>query len=308
MAQNLLHLFNESCWNCSTTLPETTTAHAHISELLSKDEVIILSTICALASIIGTLGNSLVLLAVYNNRNLRKKPDFFITSLAFSDLTVCALFLPMVIYNINHKARDDYYMIFHPIKFFFGHASMVASTSNLFAVTFDRVIAIRFPYKYISIVTTRNALVGIVAVWIVAVSFGIAYAGDFISPSYVSLYNMTMLCSTIVMNIYIFTVAKGQENRIQHVPPGSNGSAGEKKVAKTIFTVVGVYFFCWAPMFLLPAFVNPATNLIQFKKSFRWVQTLLACNSAFNPYIYCVRSKRYRTAFGKILRIQRAGH
>ncbi|XP_078361876.1 melanocortin receptor 3-like [Oculina patagonica] len=305
MAQNLLHLSNQSCWNCSTAIPQGTTALAHISKLLSKEETIILSVVCALASVMGTLGNSLVLLAVRNNANLRTKPDLFITSLAFSDFTVCALFLPMMIYNLNHRAPDDQYVIFHSVKLFLGHAAMVASTSNLFAVTVDRVVAIRFPYKYIAVMTTRNALVGIVLVWCIAVAFGIVYGLRLISPTYVSLYNLTMLLSTIIMNISIFSVAKRQENRIRNMHPGHNGSVAEKKVAKTIFIVVGVYFLCWAPLFLLPAFVNPAKNMIQFQKSIRWVNTLLACNSAFNPYIYCMRSKKYRTAFGKLLRLER---
>lgn len=301
MAPNLLHSFNQSCGNCSAILPETTTAHAHISELLSKDVVIILSTISALASVIGTLGNSLVLLAVYNNQNLRKKPDLFITNLAFSDLTVCALFLPMTIYDLNQRARDDHYVIFHPVKLFLGHASMVASASNLFAVTVDRVIATGFPFKYIAVVTTRNVLVGIVVVWIVALTFGSLYTRHFLPTRIVASYNATMLFSTIIMYIYIFVIAKRQEDRIQ----GPEGILVEKKVAKTVFTVVGIYALCWLPLLLLPAFVNPAKNPIQFKTSFIWAQTLLACNSAINPYIYCMRSKKYRTAFSKVLQIER---
>ena len=303
MAQNALNLFNQSCWNCSTAIPRGTAANTHVSELLSKDVVVILSTVNALACVAGTVGNSLVLLAVRNNRNLRTVPDLFITSLAVSDLTVCALFLPMTIYNINHRAPE--YMIFFAVKMFLGHASMVASASNMFAVTIDRIIAIRLPFKYIAVMTTRNALVGILVIWCISITFGILYGLNLISPSYVSLYNMTMLLSTIIMNISIFAVAKRQENRIQNMYPGPNGTVAEKKVAKTIFTVVGVYFLCWAPMFLLPAFVNPAKDLIGFKKSFRWVECLLACNSAFNPYIYCMRSQKYRSAFGKILRIKR---
>ena len=64
MAQNKFNLFNQSCWNCSNSLPQGTAATPHISELLPNDEVIILSVVCALASVMGTLGNFLVLLAV----------------------------------------------------------------------------------------------------------------------------------------------------------------------------------------------------------------------------------------------------
>ena len=303
MAQNL---FNQTYWNCSAGFPQRTTrATPHISELLTTDVVIFLSIMCALASVIGTLGNSLVLLAVRNNQNLRTIPDLFIASLAFSDLSVCALYLPMVIYNINHRAPDDHYMIFYAAKRFLGHASMVASASNMFAVTVDRVIAIRFSFKYIAVVTTRNALVGILVVWFVALTFGSLYIRQFVSTRFVSSYNVILLLLTIIMYIYIFVIAKRQENRIHNVHQGPEGIVAEKKVAKTVFTVVGFYVLCWVPLLLLPAFVNPATNPIRFSKSFRWVKTLLACNSAINPYIYCMRSQKYRTAFGKILQLKR---
>ena len=301
MAQNQFNVFNQSCWNCSTSLPQETSAAPHFSELLSDDEVIILSVACALASIMGTFGNFLVLLAVRKNELLRTIPDLFITSLAFSDFSVCALFLPMSIYAFNHSENE----IFAIVKSFLGHTSMVASATNMFAVTVDRIIAIRYPFKYVTLMTTRNALVGILLVWIISLVFGALYAPNLVSRYYIALYSAALLLTTISMYIYIFIIARRQENRIQNIQQGSNGTTAEKKVAKTIFTVVGIYALFWLPVLLLPIIVNPATEAVEFVKRFQWVQTMLACNSAVNPYIYCMRSKKYRTAFGKILRIQR---
>ena len=306
MAQTTLKPFNQSCWNCSISIPQGTKMYqSQMGVLLTKDEVIILSVVCALASVIGTLGNSLVLLAVYNLKNHRKIPDLFITSLAFSDISVCALYLPMMIFSVNLGARTDQYVIFDSAKSFLGHASMVASATNMFAVTVDRIIAIRYPFKYVNIMTTRNTLAGIVVVWLVALSFGALYVRDFISRFYVSMYNLSMLFTTLIMYIYIFVAAKRQENRVQNIPVGPDAVGAEKKVAKTIFVVVGTYSLCWAPLFLFPAFVPPFRNLLLFRKGFLGVKILLAINSAVNPYIYCIRSKKYSTAFCKILRIQR---
>ena len=306
MAQTTLNLFNQSCWNCSTSIPHGTNVYQSQTSVLTKDEAIMLSLVCALASFVGTLGNSLVLLAVYNLKNHRKIPDLFITSLASSDISVCALYLPMMIFSLNHGALStDQYIIFDSVKSFLGHASMVASATNMFAVTVDRVIAIRFPFKYVNVMTTRNTLAGIVVVWLVALTYGALHARDFISRFYVSMYNLSILFTTLIMYIYIFFAAKRQENRVQNIPAGSYAVAAEKKVAKTIFIVVGTYTLCWAPLFLFPAFVQPFKNPLLFRKGFLWIQILLAINSAVNPYIYCIRSKKYRTAFCKILRIQR---
>lgn len=306
MAQNPLSLFNQSCWNCSTSLPQGTAADINISDLLTKDVVIILSIVCALACVIGSLGNSLVLLAVHSNENLRTIPDLFITSLAFSDLSVCALFMPMSIYyfvqSVTKETQDENANL---ARSFLGHTSMVASATNMFAVTVDRVVAIRFPFKYVVVMTTRHALVGIVVVWLISLAFGALYAPNLVPRMYIAFYSATLLFTIIIMYIYIFIIAKRQENRIQNIHPGNDRTVAEKKVAKTIFTVVGIYALCWVPVLLLPAIVNPSTKPAQFRKCFPWVQTLLACNSAINPYIYCMRSKKYRTVFGKILRIER---
>jgi len=304
MTQTTLKPLNQSCWNCSTSIRQGTNVfQSQMGVLLTRDEVIILSVVCALASVIGTLGNSLVLLAVYNLKNHRKIPDLFITSLASSDISVCALYLPMMIFSLNCGVRADQYVAFDSAKSFLGHASMVASATNMFAVTVDRIIAIRFPFKYVNVMTTRNTLAGIVVIWLVALTFGALYARDFISRFYVSTYNLLMLFTTLIMYIYIFVAAKRQENRVQNIPLGPDAVAAEKKVAKTIFIVVGTYSLCWAPLFLFPAFVRPFGNPLLFRKGFLGIQTLLAINSAVNPYIYCIRSKKYRTAFSKILRI-----
>ena len=305
MAQNPYNLLNLSCWNCSSSLPQETTTAPRLTAFLPKDDAIILSVVCAVASVIGTFGNSLVLFAVLKNENLRNIPDLFITSLAFSDITVCALFLPMSInyfmQGVSAGGQDD--VIFFSARSFFGYTSMVASATNIFAVTVDRVVAIRFPFKYMAAMTKRRALVGIVAVWIVSVAFGFLYAPMLVSNTYIASYSCILLFTTMIMYLYIFIVAKRQENRI-HQGTASDGSVAEKKVAKTIFTVVGIYALCWLPMLLLPAIANPSTNLAQVGRGHHWVQTLLACNSAVNPYIYCMRSMKYRTAFGQLLRLE----
>ena len=306
MAQNPYNLLNLSCWNCSSSFPQETTTVPRLTAFLPKDDAIILSVFCAVASVIRTFGNSLVLFAVLKNENLLNIPDLSITNLAFSDITVCALFLPMSInyfmQGVSAGGQDD--VIFFSARSFFGYTSMVASATNIFAVTVDRVVAIRFPFKYMAAMTKRRALVGIVAVWIVSVAFGFLYAPMLVSNTYIASYSCILLFTTMIMYINIFIVAKRQENRI-HQGTASDGSVAEKKVAKTIFTVVGIYALCWLPMLLLPAIANPSTNLAQFGRGFHWVQTLLACNSAVNPYIYCMRSMKYRTAFGQILPFER---
>ena len=78
----------------------------------------------------------------------------------------------------------------------------------------------------------------------------------------------------------------------------------EKKATKTIFTIVEIYALCWLPLLLLPIIVNPSKKELLFKRCFPWVQTVLSCNSALNPYVYCFRSQKYCTHFLKFLGVR----
>ena len=305
MAQRLSNLSNQTYCNCSRTVQDDKFEDTvSVLSYLTEEAVIVLSLICAFASLIGSAGNALVLLAVSKYDNFRTIPDLFIASLAFSDLTVCVLFLPMSIYHFQYPDAKDENVSFYLAKIFFGHFSMVASATNMFAVTIDRIFAFRFPFKYTARMTKMHALAEIAIVWVMSLTFGALYACEVLSNIDVAFYSTVLLFGTIAMYIYIFVVAKRQENRIQDITMVSGGSSVEKKVARTIFTVVGVYTVCWLPMLLFPVIVNPSTKPEQFGKGYSWVQTFLACNSAVNPYIYCARSQKYRKAFTEILKIK----
>lgn len=272
------------------------------SQIPSTESVTALVILSALAALIGSVANTLVLLAVFKNDTLRTIPDYFITSLAFSDFTVCALFLPMSIHRFYQMNTEEDKDTFALTTKFIGHISMVASATNLFAVTIDRVIAIGFPFKYLAVVTKRHAAISIAVVWIISMTLGALITADLISSYVIGFYSGIMLFNTIAMYIYLFVTAKRQENRIQDITTQiSDSVAVEKKVARTIFTVVGIYTISWLPTLLLPIFANPTST--NFKQAFPWVKLILACNSALNPFVYCLRSQKYRLAFYKILHI-----
>ena len=303
--------------NCTEYGPnpsnDTSTEETNISPELSPESVVILSIISALASISGSIGNSLVMLAVFKSESLRSIPDFIISSLAFSDFTVCFIFLPLWIYELNHPSSQVTQLnsAFHIIKSFFGHCSLIASVTNMFVVTVDRVIAIRLPLKYPAIVTVKTALSAIALVWLISLTFGAVYAREIGISRFILLsYCIILMLGTMSIYAYIFYAAKRQENKVQALNSSTQPQVSiqqqkaEKKAAKTIFTVVGIYALCWLPLLLLPIIVNPAKNEVLFKRCFPWVQTVLSCNSALNPYVYCLRSHKYRRQFAKLLRLK----
>ena len=277
--------------------------------------LVIFTILCTLISLFGCAGNSLVMLAVLKSESLRSVPDLFISSLAFSDFTVCLVYLPLIIFYYNNLAspatdRDSPLSI---VRSFLGHCSLVASVNNMFAVTVDRVIAIRLPMKYPSIMTIKPALSAIFFVWLIAVTYGALYAPPNIIPQViVHSHILTLMLCTMSMYAYLYFIARRQENKV-HIPSSFSQSQrqavtarkiSEKKAAKTIFTIVGIYALCWLPLMLLPVIVNPSKKPILFRKCFAWVKVIKVCNSALNPYVYCVRCHKYRREFAKLLHIK----
>lgn len=228
---------NNSSYSTNTNPPQ-----------LSSASVVILSMISTLASISGTLGNALVMIAVFKFQNLRSAPDYIISSLAFSDFIVCSVYLPLMVHRI--VTGDSKHGIARQV---IGFTSLTASVTNMLVVTVDRLIAIRFPLKYITIMTFKRILSVIDFVWLVSLISGTLYVPQiggvsrFISVSYC----ITLMLGTWSMYAYIFLVAKRQENKVHtfnlsaQQGTSSEQQRNEKKAAKTIFTIVVVCALCW---------------------------------------------------------------
>lgn len=89
--------------------------------------------------------------------------------------------------------------------------------------------------------------------------------------------------------------------RLMHLVPQLRSLNKEKKAAKTVGVIVGLFVVCWTPFFsvyLSEAFCRSCTPDLLFKVFF-W---LGYCNSAANPVIYGLCSRDFRYAFKKLLR------
>jgi len=276
---------------------------------LTSITVVTLPFIDVLVSILGILGNGLVLLVIATNRtNFRSIPDFLIFSLALADLLVTAIYLPLfVIYIICYdelRMNDAYSMI----KSFVGHLALLASIGSILGITIDRLTAIRWPLRYPKLVTKKFAFLFIFIAWLISAVFASSYS--FFEPSHFFLlgYCMALLLATILMYSYIFKVAHAQRKKIVAVryredqsPERSNYNQEERKTiktlkeskaAKTFAIVIGVFVFTWIPLLVYPLSVS--TSKRWFFEGFLWAETFSLCNSFINPYIYFARSKRYK--------------
>lgn len=112
----------------------------------------------------SVFGNILVMLAVFTNRRLRTTSNYLLVALAVPDFFQGAVSLPLRLVevldpNCDHKS---FCRAAIPVSTLFG------GTSNLhiLLIAIERFIAICWPYRYCSWITTKGAFVGVGATWI----------------------------------------------------------------------------------------------------------------------------------------------
>ena len=273
--------------------------------------VVTLPLIDVLASIIGMLGNSLVLVVIARNlTNFRSVPDFLIFSLSLADLLVTAVYLPLFVVYIICYEELRMNAAFSIIKSFVGHLALLASIGSILGITIDRLAAIRWPLRYPKLVTKKFAFIFIFFAWLISAVFAASYSVFEPSHFFLLSYCMALLLATILMYSYIFKVAHAQRKKIVAMRYRDKGypssklctdnqderkttkTLKERKAAKTFAIVVGVFVITWIPLLVFPLSVSKSKRW--FFEGFLWAETFSLWNSFINPYIYFARSKRYK--------------
>ena len=299
---------NISCVS-SSAVPSSTepgSAGSFTSADIGTSYLILLCSLNSIFSFIGSIGNALVLGAIIQNEYLRSFSDILICSLSSSDFVVTAIYQPVNAYR--YANFDEASTVTLAVMSFLGHMSLIASVSNIFCITVERLIAVRSPLKHAQYVTYKRVFFAIAVVWVISVTAGVVYVESGTSRIFLQAYFSLLLFGTVVMYVYILIVARKQENAVMDLQVNETNHVRERKAARTVAIVLGVALACWLPLIMVPAMVSPTGNPLKFRKVFYLLQTVSIFNSAINPYVYCIRSRRYRRAFSKLLHLpQRSG-
>ena len=278
-------------------------------------------------------GNSLVCAAVYIDRRLRSHTNWFIVSLAVSDLLYGSVSVP---FRIAQQATFQQISVQACGLWIWADlACAAASIANLAVISIDRYIKITKPFSYHLKMTDKRAFIAIGGVWVYAVllaSFAMVRWNEntkiLARPNGVCLnagnqvfYTVAMvvgfltpLVILVVNYCLVFNTALKQFNKMQKV--GSVKSSKEEKrrrrhlfrdfkATKTLAVVIGTFCLCWCPFFIL--FVTSQHVSLQIEPPwdkfvfFLFILILPNLNSACNPIIYAHFNTDFRRAFHKIL-------
>ena len=259
-------------------------------------------------------GNVLVILAFVLHRRMRTVTNAFVVSLACTDLCVALFSMPVwVAYLLTGPMwilGATVIRAWTMVDILIGTASIM----NLMAISFDRVLCIRYPLQYSHWMTRRKVTAIIACVWIYSISVAVASFLLFTER----LFNLIVfiMCFCVPLPVIItahsimFKTALRQIRQIRAIAPAQyakshNNFLKEFKAAKTLAVVVGAFVICWLPFVTLnviyslcdPSFDCPVVKpeIIMVAK---WMHY---GNSLLNPIIYTVMNREFRKAFMAVL-------
>lgn len=266
---------------------------------------IVMVCINIVMGIVGTVGNLLVVLAVYFTPALRTISNKFICSLALADLLVTMCGQPLLavlqLGRTSAQCLVEVELVFRLV----GNFSCAVSFLNLCFVSIDRCVAILKPLQYKNLMTTRKLRAMLSVVWLLPAIYTVLRLT--IKKKVTSYFTVLMFAvgyvTILICYCIIFATVWRQGTKRQSLQSSSRKGTqsrsheAEKRLAKTLAVVIGVFTVAWAPMFYL-RMRAPDKN---YGTAYNWARTVAMSSSAFNPIIYCFRNVLYRGAFRNII-------
>ncbi|ELT94145.1 hypothetical protein CAPTEDRAFT_64190, partial [Capitella teleta] len=276
-------------------------------------------------TLIGNVGNVLVIGAVVCDRKLRKEGNVFIVNLAIADLCVTSVVDPFSVAGVlvGHQWFLDRHVLCHAI----GSICLVSCVCSLWsiaAISVNRFVLLCRQTLYRKIFTWRSAIHMSLGLWVVAILLDLPNFLDWSDHTYdmktmacsydrTASYSYTVFFITLFVTIPLFVVVYCNikiysfvlRSRIRdyasdpltsknRVLPGKREIRQEVKLAKTLFLIFLVFCVCWAPY----ALVCLIDRYDRISKDVYTVAILMAhSSSTLNSILYCATNKRFRDGY-----------
>lgn len=299
----------------------------------SLEEIISIGCVLSILDITTVLGNLLVCVTIYVQRRLRNSTNYFIFSLALSDLLLGILVLP---FSTINTLVSTWPLGSTFCNIFIASDVMLCTVSilNLFAISLERYFAVSSPLRYSQFMTFRVVMIILGSIWVFSfvMAFIPIHLGWNTVDGKIQNINKPELClfeSNIVyvlliavgtyfvpliimcvVYVKVFMIARSQVQRINqlvkqtisvfHKQDNDPRLVSDSKATVTLASVVTAFAICWIPYFVIftarPFLANGVdANLDLFAL---WLGYI---NSMLNPFLYAFHSTIFRRGFVSVL-------
>ena len=248
-----------------------------------------------LLSFLIIVGNALSISILFKRR-LRKRPHFLLISLAFADLLVGLIPVPLYIMIQANLLLHTAYWVYLCVDMITG----LSSVFTLTAISLERLHAISRPLRHRQL-TSRSYAIAIATPWIFSLIVSLSYLLSVFSVitslqfSYVITISLsTPLLITCISNCIIW---RKPSSRIP------NGAQGRKNVHlnKTLLLITATFVLSWLPFHVLKIVINFCVSFEIVPVKLYVMKFLHYSNSFMNFLVYCFRMPDYRKALSRML-------
>ncbi|KAM3924820.1 neuromedin-U receptor 2-like [Leptodactylus fuscus] len=295
-----------------------------------------MTLVYAVIFLVGVSGNMLVCLVILKHHNMKTPTNYYLFSLAVSDLLVLLLGMPLEVYEM----WSNYPFLFGAWGCYFKtvlfETVCFASILSVTTVSVERYVAIMHPFQAKLKSTRRRALRILITLWIFSILFSIPNTsthgillqyfpnGSLVPDSATCtvvqplwIYNCIIQITSLLFFVLPMGVISvlyclmGIKLRGDHSLEADKMSVNiqrpsRKSVTKMLFVLVLVFGICWAPFHVDRLFFSfvvdwtePLANVFNLIHVVSGVFFYLS--SAVNPLIYNLLSRRFRSAFRNFL-------
>ena len=273
----------------------------------------------AFLSLVTVVGNGLVVYLIITRKRLHNATNWIVLSLAVADFIIGTSYVPADILLTGQQ-----WLVVHGVMSFLTAASAL----NLSLLTVDRYVFITRPLRYSILMTTKRAVLLIVAVWLASfVPHLLLYLTSSESDSSGSLaafdyfdiivYEISPMLALPFLAGRIFVIVRRQERRMKiqmrqvrfnrQAEPGSETSPRNRRTAtmKFICGAVAVFEFCY----LFESFLTVYTLISggydeSVGTTHTWWHVLVLVyivNSAINPVVYALFKSDIKRSLRKMV-------
>ncbi|KAM8799017.1 neuromedin-U receptor 2 [Eudromia elegans] len=291
-----------------------------------------MALVYSLIFVVGVVGNFLVCLVIIKHRNMKTPTNYYLFSLAVSDLLVLLFGMPLEVYEM----WSNYPFLFGPVGCYFKTALFetvcFASILSVTTVSVERYVAILHPFRAKLESTRKRALRTIVVLWVLSVLFALPntsthgimlqyFPNGTLVPGSATctvvrpmwIYNCIVQITSFlfyvlpmgVISVLYYLMGlrlKGDKSLEVEEMAVNVQKPSRKSVTKMLFVLVMVFAICWAPFHIDRLFFSfvvewtePLANIFNLIHVISGVFFYLS--SAVNPIIYNLLSQRFRMAF-----------
>ncbi|KAF2359310.1 G protein-coupled receptor rhodopsin-like [Trinorchestia longiramus] len=287
------------------------------------------TSVIAVVLVVGVVGNLLVPAVVL--RGKRSTPVYFMTNLAVAHLLVLVLCLPTVLVELQTTPEA---WVLGPalckVRPFVEYSAVHGSALSLVVVSLERYLVVCRPLQAPSRMTSRTCLSAIAVCWCTALlSSGpilwIQHSRDAmfldgvrrpvcvtdLKPLWTRLYYVSIAMLFFFVPLLLLVLLYGAMAATLLQDTSHLGIAGpnphlrtRRQLVLTLALVVFFFFFCLLPLriFLLWILASPHEDILAlgmegYYTLLYFCRVMFYLNSAINPVLYNMTSKRFRAAF-----------